>query len=324
MRRAPFLSGLGAFSAFCAAPGVATVVPAPELDDIVAGIPGVTGVVARPMDDASPVVAIRADQPFAAASVIKVAIMATVYRAYDSGAAAPEQTLRTRASDLVGGSDVLAGSPPGKAWPIQSLVRAMIYHSDNSAANTLITGFGMESVNATMRTAGMTRSHLGRHFADVVPSWRISENVITPSDIATLLYAIELGAREGATAIASAQSCRAMVDVLLGNDDSSKIVRGLPAGTPCAHKTGEITAVRNDAAIVDPFGEKPYVLVVLIAGLRDEDAGDAGIARVTRRIDAALRPRNVGRLAETATAGKWPRSRYRDMSDAPGDFPEVC
>ena len=68
------------------------------------------------MDDAPPLVAVRADERFASASVIKLAIMATVYRAYDAGTAAPEQTVRTRRSDLIGGSDVLAGSPPGRAW----------------------------------------------------------------------------------------------------------------------------------------------------------------------------------------------------------------
>jgi beta-lactamase class A len=260
-----------------------------DVDDIVSRIPGVTGVVARTMGEEPPLVAIRADERFASASVIKVAILATVYRAYDAGTAKPADTVRTRATDLIGGSDVLAGSPPGKAWTLEQLVRAMIEVSDNSASNTLITTFGMDTVNATMRLAGMTSSRLARHFADVVPAWRRSENVITPNDTATLLYAIERGAREGIPTIASPASCRAMVDVMLGNEDRSKIVRGLPPGTPCAHKTGEIDYTRNDAGIVDPFGDTPYVLVVLTKSLRDYAAGNAGIAAIAHRVDAALR-----------------------------------
>ncbi len=80
-----------------------------------------------------------------------------------------------------------------------------------------------------------------------------------------------------------------MIEVLLGNDDGSKIVRGLRPGTPCAHKTGEIDGVRNDAGIVDPFGDVPYVLVVLTKRLRNQAAGNAGIAAITRRVDEALR-----------------------------------
>lgn len=257
--------------------------------DLVERIPGVAGVVVRTMDGGPPKVAIRANEQFPSASVIKVAIMATVYRAYDAGTARPSQRIRTRAADLVGGSDVLAGSPPGKAWTIDSLVKAMIHVSDNAASNTLITHFGMEAINATMRRAGMTRSRLGRHFADVVPSWRVSENVVTAADVAALLFAIERGAREGIPTIASTRSCRAMIKIMLHNDDGSKIVRGLPRGTPCAHKTGEIDGVRNDAAIVDPFGDTPYILVALTKNLNDQAAGDRGIARIARRIDRTLR-----------------------------------
>jgi beta-lactamase class A len=137
----------------------------------------------------------------------------------------------------------------------------------------------------------MNRSRLARHFADVVPAWRRSENIITPNDTATLLFAIERGAREGIPTIATPASCRAMIDVMLGNDDRTKIVRGLPPGTPCAHKTGEIDFVRNDAGIVDPFGDTPYVLVVLTRDLKNYAAGNGGIAAIARRVDATLRPR---------------------------------
>ena len=80
-----------------------------------------------------------------------------------------------------------------------------------------------------------------------------------------------------------------MIKVMLGNDDGTKMVRGLPRGTPCAHKTGEIDGVRNDAGIVDPFGDVPYVLVVLTRDLQDYGAANAGIAAITRRVDKALR-----------------------------------
>ncbi|HYZ15971.1 MAG TPA: serine hydrolase [Candidatus Acidoferrum sp.] len=286
MNRSAFLGG--AFAAVCA-PAAACAQPALALQDLCARIPGVTGVVVRTMDGRPPLAQIRAAERFPSASVIKLAIMTTVYRAYDAGTASPAQLIRTRASDLIGGSDVLAGSPPGKAWRIDELVEAMIHVSDNSASNTLISAFGIETINATMREAGMKGSRLRRHFADVVPAWRVSENVVTPADVASLLYQIERGAREGIPTIATPRSCRAMIDVMLGNDDGSKIVRGLPPGTPCAHKTGEIDGVRNDGAIVDPFGDTPYILVVLTKELDDTSAGNAGIAAIARRVNTRLR-----------------------------------
>jgi beta-lactamase class A len=286
VNRSAFLGG--ALAAACA-PAAACAQPALALEDLCARIPGVTGLVVRTMDGAPPLARIRAGERFPSASVIKLAIMVTVFRAYDAGTASPSQLVRTRAADLIGGSDVLAGSPAGKAWRIDELVNAMIHVSDNSASNTLISAFGIETINATMRRAGMTGSRLTRHFADVVPAWRVSENVVTPADVASLLYQIERGAREGIPTIATPRSCRAMIEVMLGNDDGSKIVRGLPPGTPCAHKTGEIDGVRNDAAIVDPFGDTPYILVVLTKRLDDTGAGNAGIAAIARRVNARLR-----------------------------------
>ena len=44
---------------------------------------------------------------------------------------------------------------------------------------------------------------------------------------------------------------------------------GLPPGIRVAHKTGDITAVSHDAAIVYPPGRQPYVLVVLTRGITD-------------------------------------------------------
>jgi len=287
MRRAAFLT---AGAAVCLLPARLAAAPAIDLAACIDAIPGVTGVVARTMGDDPPVVGLRADEHFAAASVIKLAIMATVFRAFDAGTAHPSDEIPTRAEDLIGGSDVLGGTPPGRLWRLDTLVDAMIRVSDNAASNTLITAFGMSTVNTTMQLAGMSKSRLGRHFADVVPAWKRSENVVTPRDVATLLYTIERGAREGIPTIASPRSCRAMIDIMLSNDDATKIVRGLPRGTPCAHKTGEIDGVRNDAAIVDPFGDSPYVLVVLTRELTNYSAGNAGIAAIAHRVDAVLRP----------------------------------
>ncbi|MEP6857679.1 MAG: serine hydrolase, partial [Gemmatimonadales bacterium] len=57
-----------------------------------------------------------------------------------------------------------------------------------------------------------------------------------------------------------------------------KIPAGLPPGTRVAHKTGEITAVSHDAAIVYPKRKKPYVLVVLTRGITDGNKSSKLIA----------------------------------------------
>ena len=56
------------------------------------------------------------------------------------------------------------------------------------------------------------------------------------------------------------------------------IPAGLPEGTRVANKTGSITRIAHDAAIVYPPGRAPYVLVVLTRGFADGD-----VARATGR-----------------------------------------
>jgi len=288
MKRTVFVGALGAAGALAALPRAAfarTIDVAP----IVAQIPGIAGVYARTMDGAPPLISIRAGEPFASASIIKLTIMVTAFRAFDAGTASPDQLVTLRADDLIGGSDMLASAHAGQRFRIGDLIRGMIQVSDNSASNALITHFGFAAIARTIARCGMTGTFLRRHFAGYVPPSRVSLNVTTPRDIGTLLYQLERGAREGLDTVATSASCRRMIEILLGQEDKTKIPAGLPPGTPCANKTGEITQVRNDGAIVDPFGDTPYVLVVLTRALDDTNAGNRGIAAIARRVDAAIR-----------------------------------
>ena len=62
-----------------------------------------------------------------------------------------------------------------------------------------------------------------------------------------------------------------MIEILKAQEFNEKIPAGLPEGTPIAHKTGDITGIHHDAAIVYPPGEPPYVLVVLTQGYRGRE-----------------------------------------------------
>ena len=59
---------------------------------------------------------------------------------------------------------------------------------------------------------------------------------------------------------------------------------GLPPGTRVAHKTGWITGVSHDAALIYPPGRKPYVLVVLTKGIRERPVAQKLIADISRLV----------------------------------------
>jgi beta-lactamase class A len=61
-----------------------------------------------------------------------------------------------------------------------------------------------------------------------------------------------------------------MEEVLARQRFNEGIPGGLPPGTRVAHKTGWITGLHHDAAIVGGPGAPHYVLVVMVRGLTRE------------------------------------------------------
>jgi beta-lactamase class A len=74
--------------------------------------------------------------------------------------------------------------------------------------------------------------------------------------------------------------------ILLAQELNDEIPAGLPPGTRVAHKTGQITGVLHDAAIVYPSGHGPYILVVLTSGIPEAKVAQALIVDISRQVYA--------------------------------------
>ena len=59
-----------------------------------------------------------------------------------------------------------------------------------------------------------------------------------------------------------------MLNLLKQQERTGKIPAGVPSGIETANKTGELSNVENDAAIVFA-GEHPYILCVMSENLKD-------------------------------------------------------
>jgi beta-lactamase class A len=256
--------------------------------DLVQQFPGIIGIYCRTLGAGPPLVAVRANEPFAAASIIKLPVMLTVFRAYERKTASPDEYITLLPGDITEGAPILGDAHSGQRWPIGTLVNAMIKYSDNTASNALISHFGFSAINATIRSAGMTGTTLARHFAGTVPAGRANLNVTTPHDIGVLLYEIERGAHEGLTTVATPASCRAMIAIMLLQAYREMIPAGVKRHVPIANKTGELDFVRSDAAIVDPLSESPYILVILTKELDYPGLAYPEVAKVAARIDGVL------------------------------------
>ena len=234
---------------------------------------------------------ILADSSFHAASTMKVPVMLELFRQSELGALPLDRGVLVvnRFVSIADGShySLDAGSDSDSALysligtrvPARELMERMIRRSSNLATNVLIEMVGPSNVNATARRLGASRIRVLRGVEDIPAYERGMNNTTTARDLAILLNAI------ASPGVVSAKSRADMVEVLLGQELNEEIPAGLPPGTRVAHKTGWITRVRHDAAIVYPEGRAPYILVVLTRNVTDP-AAKVLIADIARLVHA--------------------------------------
>jgi beta-lactamase class A len=230
---------------------------------------------------------LNADTSFHAASTMKVPVMIELFRRANTGSFRMDQGLLmvNQFASIVDGSpyslDVGSDSDStlyhsiGQRVRVDTLLRLMITRSSNFATNTLISLVGADAVTRSMRSLGAQRIQVLRGVEDGKAFEKGMNNTTTARDLAIILRAIEEGKA------ASPAATHEMLAILLAQEFNEKIPAGLPPGTRVAHKTGEITAVSHDAAIIYPTGRKPYVLVVLTRGIADGTKSSKLIADIS-------------------------------------------
>ena len=235
---------------------------------------------------------VNADDSFHAASTMKVPVMIELFRRVDAGALRLDQgiLLVNQFGSIVDGSpyslnagddsDSLAYTKVGSRVSVRELIDRMITRSSNLATNALIELAGAPRANETAHTLGAKNIRVLRGVEDGKAFSAGLNNTTTARDLAVLMEAIET------ERAASSASCAAMRDVLLRQEFNGEIPAGLPKGTKVAHKTGFITGVQHDAAIVYPAGRPPYVLVVLTRGIPEQPVARTLIADISRLVYA--------------------------------------
>lgn len=233
---------------------------------------------------------IGADESFHAASTMKVPVMIELFRRIDAGGMSLDQGIllinqfrsiadgSSYSLDATADSDSLAYTLMNTRVSVRDLIDHMITRSSNLATNALIELVGAERANATAHSLGAKNIRVLRGVEDT-PAFRAGmNNTTTARDLAVLMEAIETGRA------ASRSSCDAMRDILSRQEFNSEIPAGLPKGTKVAHKTGFITGVLHDAALVYPSGRSPYVLVVLTRDIPEQAVARRLISDISRLV----------------------------------------
>jgi beta-lactamase class A len=244
---------------------------------------------------------LHADEVFAQASSIKIAVLAELYYQAQTGKLKLNDLYTVQASDLVADSYIMNGLTPGVTKiTLRDLATMMVAVSDNSATNVLIDRVGMENVNQRLDSLGLTHTRLRRKMMDLKAAAEGRENISTPREMMTLLEDLYAGKLLN-------KDMTADFFKVLSTPKDSWIPRDLPDDLMVANKPGALEGVRNDSGVVF-LQNRPYVLCVMTSYLRREHDGEAAISNISlaayRMFDRLARASEYGRVISPGNSSK--------------------
>ena len=250
-----------------------------RVEEIATRLDGLMGVAILDLTDGR-ILLRNADRVFPAASSIKIAILLELYRqdqkarAGAKGKAKLDDSYTFDPKDLVEDSQIMAGLTPGVTGVTnRDLAQFIVAVSDNAATNVLIDRVGMQNVNDTLRSLGLTKTMLRRKMMDIAAARRGDENVSTPQEMVRLLEMIYKGKA------LNKELTDELIKQLKTLKKDSYLSYELPASVELADKPGTLDGVRNDSGIV--FAQnRPFAIGAMTAYDRDEKAAESAISEV--------------------------------------------
>jgi beta-lactamase class A len=235
---------------------------------------------------------VRAEDVFHAASTMKIPVMIELFHQVQEGKVKLTDTLliKNEFHSIVDGSPFMLNASDdsegelykaeGQRRTLRELCELMITVSSNLATNLLIEMLSVENIRATVHELGADGMNVMRGVEDNKAFQKGLNNTTTARGLAFLLQAIAQG-----RAVDTASS-NEMVAILEWQKFNEGIPAGLPKGIPVAHKTGEITKIHHDAAIV--FAKRPFILVILVRGLAEKKDSAALMVDISKSLYEAI------------------------------------
>lgn len=255
-----------------------------RLQELVAPFRGTVGIYVRHLQSGR-FAAIRADEVFPTASMIKVPIMLTLFQQIEDGRLRWLDTLTYRDSLLYPGEDDLLGKlRDSTPIPLAQVAMLSITTSDNTASlwlqklvgtgtviNAWLAAHGFDSTRVNSRTPGREEART-----------RYGWGQTTPREMAELLVMIR---EQRAVSPAADQEMYRMLTRIYWNGEALSQV---PPWTQAASKQGAVDHSRSEVVLVNaPSGD--YVFSVLTKGQVDSSyvKGNEGYI-LLRRVSALL------------------------------------
>lgn len=253
-------------------------------------IDGTVAVAFYDLSDPKDSLFINVDEKFHAASTMKVPVMIELFKQANQGKINLDDSILLRNEfksivdgslyrmDIADDSDDVVYRQVGTPVAVKDLMHSMIAVSSNLATNVLIERVDAKKVTATMKDLGAVNMEVLRGVEDQKAYDQGLSNSTTARDLLLIMKAI------ADSTAGTPEDCTTMIDVLKAQQFNDMIPRYLPEEVSVAHKTGFITGIHHDAAIVYLPDGRAYVLVLLSKALKDFDKGTEQLAQLSKTV----------------------------------------
>ncbi len=210
---------------------------------------------------------------FPTASAIKIEILIHLMKEYLNGKINVFENIPVNLK--VGGSGLLQFFDQSNLnLSYYNLAVLMIQQSDNSATNILINRLGMDNINQTIQSLGLTQTKLQRVMMDFEARKTGRENLSSPLDklkLLELIYRSEI----------FPDTINNEIIKILSIPKSTPLLNGIEDEILLASKGGELDDVRCEMGIFY-CGKFDYILIVMTKNLPTSSFGDVLIAKISK------------------------------------------
>lgn len=250
----------------------------------------VVGVYYRSLAEDGDSLTLNADVRMHAASTMKVPVMQRLFLDHQEGLRSLDSTMPVKRTfysivdsstyDLPpeSDSDTTFYGRVGEDATIRSMVDRMITWSSNLATNILIEAAEPARIEIMLERMGADSMSVLRGVEDIKAFRAGLSNTTTARALGTTMAAIL------ESDLFTDESRQEMLDILSRQHFTDGIPAGVPDGVRVANKTGWITGINHDAALVFPDDAPPYVLVIMVRGHPAEDQGESMTAELSRMV----------------------------------------
>ncbi|MGB7412647.1 MAG: serine hydrolase, partial [Thermosynechococcaceae cyanobacterium] len=247
---------------------------------------------------------IAGDQPFSAASTIKVPVLVAFFQAIDAGDISLDDKLVMRPDLIATESGTMQYQKPGTQFTALETAEKMISISDNTATNMLIDALGgADHLNEKFRAWGLTHTDIRNPLPDLEGT-----NTISPKDLSMLMLKLSrgellsLGSRDHALRIMRTTKTRTLLP------------RGLEADATIAHKTGDIGSVVGDTGLIETPNGQRYVATVMMKRPHNDPRAQELIRTISRLTYSVFRHPSVETAPVSSSA---PSSSPAQLNPSP-------